>query len=430
MNDISLGQIENDKNYDFRSKYDEENELYTNNIEKCRYYEVSELKGAFVKHNQGFSIYSHNIRSINGHWDDILDNINTTQPLKFSILAFQEIWSVQRTYEIPGYNKLEYFTRDKDGAPNPNCGGGVGIFVDKKYDYEILNVESAFVPHVYESIWVKVKVKSGPDKIIGNVYRPNSAPKADLMKALEIHDKILDVLQNDRKHAKCEIIICSDFNINMLNFETHNLTNDYINSLISKSFIPVITLPTRIKHQSATLIDHIWRNKITNNFKSGILISSLSDHFPVFYFEESKQKNENPQEIYKRKVNNTTIETFCNTIKSTSWVNVTNENSPKISFDKFFEKINSSVDLSFPFIKIKSKPKKFKHSPWMSSGLFISHRKKEKLFAKKISAPLTIISKPSKFITPYIIKSEEQLKKCTMQNNFQNFLTISKKHGL
>ena len=60
----------------------------------------------------------------------------------------------------------------------------MGIFVDNKYDYEILNVDSAFVPHVYESIWVKVKVKSGPDKIIGNFYSPNSAPKADLMKAL------------------------------------------------------------------------------------------------------------------------------------------------------------------------------------------------------------------------------------------------------
>ena len=44
---------------------------------------------------------------------------------------------------------------------------------------------------MYESIWVKVKVKSGPDKIIGKVYRPNSAPKADLMKELEIHDKII-----------------------------------------------------------------------------------------------------------------------------------------------------------------------------------------------------------------------------------------------
>ena len=132
-------------------------------------------------------------------------------------------------------------------------------------------------------------MKSGPDKIIGNVYRPNSAPKADLAKALEIHNQILDRFQIDRKLSKCEIIICSDFNINMLNFETHGLTNDYINSLISKSFIPLITLPTRIKHQSATLIDHIWRNKVYDDFKSGILISSLSDHFPFFYIEQTKQ---------------------------------------------------------------------------------------------------------------------------------------------
>ena len=79
---------------------------------------------------------------------------------------------------------------------------------------------------MYESIWVKVKIKSGPDKIIGNVYRPNSAPKADLAKSLEIHNRILDSLQNDRSHSKCEIIVCSDFNIKMLNFEAHRLAND------------------------------------------------------------------------------------------------------------------------------------------------------------------------------------------------------------
>ena len=83
----------------------------------------------------------------------------------------------------------------------------------------------------------------------------------------------------------------------MLNFDTHNLTNDYINSLISKSFIPIITLPTRGKHQSATLIDHIWRNKIDNNYESGILINSLSDHFPVVYIEKNKQKLGKPTEI-------------------------------------------------------------------------------------------------------------------------------------
>ena len=421
MNDITLGQIENDKTFDFRSKYDEDNELYTNNMDMCRYYESPELKSAFGKFKQGFSIYSHNIRSINGHWDDILDSINENQPLKFSVLAFQEIWSVQRAYEIPGYHKLEYITRDKDGAPNPNCGGGVGIFVDQKYDYEILNVESAFVPHVYESIWVKVKVKSGPDKIIGNVYRPNSAPKADLAQALEIHNQILERFQIDRKLSKCEIIICSDFNINMLNFETHGLTNDYINSLISKSFIPVITLPTRIKHQSATLIDHIWRNKVHDDFKSGILISSLSDHFPVFYIEQTKQLNETPPEIYKRKFNNLTIQSFCNVIKSTSWQSVTSENSPKEAFKNFFEIINLAVDSNFPPIKVKPKPKKFKHSPWMTAGLLISCKKKEKLFAKKKRCPSTQNIHVFKTYNTFYNKIRRAAKKMHYENQFSKF---------
>ena len=153
----------------------------------------------------------------------------------------------------------------------------------------------------------------------------------------------MDSLQNDRSHAKCEIIVCSDFNINMLNFETHNLTNDYINSLISKSFIPVITLPTRIKHQSATLIDHIWKNRINNKFKSGILISSLSDHFPFFYIEVNKLKGGNTPDIYKRKINNTSTQSFCNTIKSTNWHAVRNHH-----LTIFLKKSIQQLNLIFP----------------------------------------------------------------------------------
>ena len=90
-----------------------------------------------------FSTYSHNVRSLNGHWDDILDIIYSAKPLKFSVLAFQEIWSVPKTFSIPGYCKLEFSTRDKNGPLNPNCGGGVGFFIDEKYaDYEILTNES------------------------------------------------------------------------------------------------------------------------------------------------------------------------------------------------------------------------------------------------------------------------------------------------
>ena len=122
-------------------------------------------------------------------------------------------------------------------------------------------------------------MKHGPDKIIGNVYRPNTAPLANLERSIEIHNQTIDNSLSNNSHERCDIQILADFNINMLNFETHGLTNDYINSLVSKSFLPVINLPTRIKHQSATLIDHIWTNKVCSSYSSGIQISSLSDHF-------------------------------------------------------------------------------------------------------------------------------------------------------
>ena len=160
--DINFGQIENDLNHNFKNKYDEDKEIFDEQLHSCEYYQMDEFKGKNIKHINSFSTYSHNIRSLNGHWNDVLDIIYSAQPLKFSVLAFQEVWSVQKSYEIPGYGKFEFKTRDKNGPPNPNCGGGVGIFIDNKYkDYEILEEESIFIPHVYESIWVKIKIKNG-----------------------------------------------------------------------------------------------------------------------------------------------------------------------------------------------------------------------------------------------------------------------------
>ena len=81
---------------------------------------MSEMKKKFIKNNDCFSTYSHNIRSINGHWDDLLEIVNSAKPIKFSVLAFQELWSVSKIYKIPGYCKLEYNTRDKNGPLKPN----------------------------------------------------------------------------------------------------------------------------------------------------------------------------------------------------------------------------------------------------------------------------------------------------------------------
>ena len=101
-----MGQIEDNENYNFKTKYDEDKEVFTENSHSCEYFEIDELRSKFSKHSECFSTYSHNIRSINGHWEDILDIIDSVQPMKFSVIDFQEIWSVQKIYELPGYNKF------------------------------------------------------------------------------------------------------------------------------------------------------------------------------------------------------------------------------------------------------------------------------------------------------------------------------------
>ena len=53
----------------------------------------------------------------------------------------------------------------------------------------------------------------------------------------------------------------------------------------------------------------------------------------------------------------------------------------------FFEVFNSARDVAFPEVIVKQKPIKTSHSPWMTMGLRVSQKRKEKLFSKKIKKP-------------------------------------------
>ena len=216
-----MGQVENDEQLNFRNVFDDENELYNDN-HYCEYVEISQIsKLTKIEYFYG-----------------LIDLLDEAKPHTFSVIALQEVWSISRDFHIPNYQKLEFCTRDmNEPLPNPNCGGGVGLFVHSKFSYEILNIQSSFIPGVYESIWVKIEVGKNKYKIIGNVYRPNSAPLADLAKAISTHQNIILGLKSNESHKSCDIQILSDFNVNILNFAQHELTNTYLESMFSAAFI-------------------------------------------------------------------------------------------------------------------------------------------------------------------------------------------------
>ena len=81
--------------------------------------------------------------------------------------------------------------------------------------------------------------------------------------------------------------IAGDFNINLLNSK-NALTEQYINNVLQNSFIPCITIPTRITNHSASIIDHILlktpKNLIHTKVSAGNLIADISDHLPNIIF--------------------------------------------------------------------------------------------------------------------------------------------------
>ena len=87
-------------------------------------------------------------------------------------------------------------------------------------------------------------------------------------------NKLLDNISKEQK----SILLLVDFNVNLLNYNEHNQTNEFLDSLASNSFIPLILQPNRITSHSNTLIDNIFSNVIDPDKLSGNLTATISDH--------------------------------------------------------------------------------------------------------------------------------------------------------
>jgi hypothetical protein len=73
-----------------------------------------------------------------------------------------------------------------------------------------------------------------------------------------------------------------DFNLNLLSFQQHSLTGEFLEQMYSNTIFPLILPPSIITSHSATLIDNIFTNQLHSNMKSGLLFTDISDQFFVF----------------------------------------------------------------------------------------------------------------------------------------------------
>ena len=106
------------------------------------------------------------------------------------------------------------------------------------------------------------------------------APNTDLSMLCEF---LTNILRNVRKNT---VYMCGDFKVDLLQFDKHGGTNDFIDQIYTLELHPLITRPTRITSHSKTLIDNIFTSDLSSQIHSGLIINDMSDHLPIYQITE------------------------------------------------------------------------------------------------------------------------------------------------
>ena len=97
-------------------------------------------------------------------------------------------------------------------------------------------------------------------------------------------------------------------------------------------------------------LDHISSNTNDKFIESGLVYSSISDHYPVFCIKNVKTVKSPFQAKYKRKINEKTIAIFKDNLNNIDW---SSANNPSIAFNTLENTLSECFRKSFPLAKAK-----------------------------------------------------------------------------
>ena len=229
-------------------------------------------------------------------------------------------------------------------------GGGVSLFISNnlpfiiRQDLTVLTdqVEQLFIEIDKSALHVKKNV------IVGIIYRP---PDKD---PLLFNDTVQTALAKIDKENKFGYLL-GDFNLDLLKSEIHNPTLDFLISLFSYSFWPLVTRPTRVTSSSATLIDNIFTNNIALKMScvNGIVINDITDHFPIFHICKDVVINEEEKIIFKRNFTHKAQLLFTSLLQDVDWSCILNESDTNKAYAMFMHVYSDIYNKTFPKTRAK-----------------------------------------------------------------------------
>ena len=349
-------------------------------ISSSKYYDIDEMHNLKIPHkNKSLSLFHINACSLNKNFDDLQHLLGSTKKV-FDIMAVSE---TRITKQVSLLNNLNLNHYSFEFTPTETSAGGTHLYIANHLSYKCHNDLNIYKKNELESTFIEIVNPKKSNIIVGVIYRHPSMDLADFNS--NYLNKLLENISKEQK----SVFLLGDFNVNLLNYTEHNQTNEFLDSLASNSFIPLILQPTRITSHSNTLIDNIFSNVIEPDIISGNLTATISDHLPQFAIIPNIFGNisGNKYNIYERDWSKFDQENFILDYFSVDWEDLLKidklnaDNSTKMYLDA----INMLLDTYAPLKRINKYKLKFKSKPWITLGLQKLISVKNKLFVNFIN---------------------------------------------
>ena len=357
---------------------------YSNLNLNCSYLEVDKLKNLS---SGKFTVLSLNIQSLPAKFLEFSDLIsqfdNDSTP---DIICIQETWKIvdNSFFPLANYHPIETNTR------TIARGGGVGIYVRENLSFKVLKQYSIFYERIFESLFIEVSLENSKKIIIGTVYCPPKAPGLTFTQQFLQFSEVLTNLLAELSNYSEQVFIYGDFNLNVLELANNRFIAEYIETVFSFGFLQLVTRPTRINENSATLLDHILTNSTIQEHDTFIICSKLSDHFPVIHQLNLKKTKSKDISFETRNLTEHNISQFKAALRDYNWQHVSNQTCAQEATNNFLSTFDALFNTFFPLTVKKFNKSVNPTEPWMSHGLLISRKRKNLLCNLALKNPSPI----------------------------------------
>lgn len=208
---------------DLNTDIDPDNNFLAPIMNDCNYFTHEQYVNS-VNPVGKLSIIHFNSRSMYKNFNSIKQYLQQfTHP--FSIIAITETWlNIDKGTDfcLDDY-ELCYMKRGK------KMGGGVVLYIHKSIQFTVLKEMTCAIDEIMECLTVEIHNKNKRNIIISCVYR---SPGSNIECFSEWMEKLFSTV------SQKTLIICGDFNIDLLNPNKLKIIDDFLDTMYSMSLYP------------------------------------------------------------------------------------------------------------------------------------------------------------------------------------------------